>query len=317
MDVGTLEAEFRSREADYSNLVEAVIQSLSSELVRQPRLKITGRAKAWDSFLRKAILNPSAGPPEGMSDRAGVRVVIPELDFAPIVRSAIEARFEVIKRDDKMAKLGADRLGYLGEHFDVRFRADGSPPMLAGLVCEIQVRTIAQSAWAEVGHELIYKRAADLPTNVMRSFNRLMALVELFDAEVARLRFTISSTPEFLEVRMLDALEPLFLRVAGSPYDKPLAVAMLQTIKTSYDEDELMGFRDLITRFVDMNDTKLHEVFIRYPRASGLGPIVNQPESLAIFERLESKPMLLRHGWDAALPAEILYELAAIWGTPI
>ncbi len=55
-------------------------------------------------------------------------------------------------------------------------------------VCEIQLRTILQDAWAEVEHELVYKSDISLPNQSIRrklaSLNATLTLSDLIFQEI-------------------------------------------------------------------------------------------------------------------------------------
>src|SRR5205085_6657438 len=52
-----------------------------------------------------------------------------------------------------------------------------------GLKVEIQTRSILQHAWAEIEHDIGYKRASGLPSAFQRRFSRLAGLLEMADQE--------------------------------------------------------------------------------------------------------------------------------------
>src|SRR5205085_1775887 len=52
---------------------------------------------------------------------------------------------------------------------------------LKALVCEIQVRTVLQDAWAIFDHHLSYKQEADIPNVLRRKINSLAGLFETAD----------------------------------------------------------------------------------------------------------------------------------------
>ncbi len=58
---------------------------------------------------------------------------------------------------------------------------------LSGLVAEIQVRTIAQHAYSEVGHSRIYKSSLILPSDHHRSMAKIAAMLEAVDEEMGGL----------------------------------------------------------------------------------------------------------------------------------
>jgi len=53
----------------------------------------------------------------------------------------------------------------------------------AGLIAEIQARTILQHAWAEIEHDIQYKSVDTIPTGIRRRFMALAGLLEIADRE--------------------------------------------------------------------------------------------------------------------------------------
>lgn len=58
---------------------------------------------------------------------------------------------------------------------------------LHGLIAEVQVRTMAQHAWSDVGHDLIYKSPVLLPADHQRSSAKIAAMLEAADEELGDL----------------------------------------------------------------------------------------------------------------------------------
>jgi ppGpp synthetase/RelA/SpoT-type nucleotidyltranferase len=155
---------------------------------------ITGREKDPDSFERKASQtsadNPSVAkydnPLGQITDKAAVRVTTYFLDNVGLVLKVIDDEFEVRDRTDK-ASSDPDRLGYQSIHYLVRYRQDRTRlsdyRRFAGLVAEIQVRTILQHAWAEIEHDIQYKAIAAVPELIRRRFAALAGLIEIADRE--------------------------------------------------------------------------------------------------------------------------------------
>lgn len=82
-------------------------------------------------------------------------------------------------------------LGYLGLHFLILPRTQDLASdefFLEERICELQVHTIAQSAWAMNDHSAFYKAGGAANPRLRRRMNRLIALVELFDDEMRAVR---------------------------------------------------------------------------------------------------------------------------------
>jgi len=251
-----------------------------------------------------------------MSDLSGVRIVITFADLRPSVIDVVRARFEVVKDDPK--QYDPDRLGYLGYHMDVRFRADDLPKDsdLLGARPEIQIHTRAESAWADASHDVTYKAQLQLPDPLRRRITRLLALVELFDDQLTVAQSELISLPGFAVARMLAALDPFFLQLARRDFDRELSLDVLENLRPLYGTIESQ-FVQVLTNFLRKEDRKLRHIYREYADDARCSPLLFQPEALVIFERLESAPVALRQQWDAHYPSDLLDDLARIWGAPL
>jgi ppGpp synthetase/RelA/SpoT-type nucleotidyltranferase len=155
---------------DYAALAEA-IAGILNELIRADgryRLQqIVSRAKTPESLLKKLRirnLETSTAIGDEIKDLAGCRVIFyTNTDVTRLLNSGlIHENFEVVDykfhhpgHDDEDAEL------YTSNHFVVRLNAErlAQPGLgeFAGMRCEIQVQTILNHAWAEMGHDTIYK----------------------------------------------------------------------------------------------------------------------------------------------------------------
>jgi ppGpp synthetase/RelA/SpoT-type nucleotidyltranferase len=158
---------------------------------------ISSRAKELDSFEDKASeahpsdpAKPKYGSPlTEITDLAGVRVVT----FLPMTRDEfdqlIDKELEVLERIDKGKALQDERhFGYQSIHYLVRLK----PPRvdlpeyqgLGNRVCEIQLRTMVQHAWAEIEHDIRYKsKVGELPSEITRRLERVAGMLEVADRE--------------------------------------------------------------------------------------------------------------------------------------
>ncbi len=121
------------------------------------------RVKSFNSYFKKLtrIKPPSLGQQDlpVLTDLIGIRVICAFLEDLTAVEKIITSNFEIIEVEKKGAERSFSQFGYESTHILIKIpdeiaRDKQLPP---GLVCEIQVRTILQDAWAEVEHELIYK----------------------------------------------------------------------------------------------------------------------------------------------------------------
>jgi ppGpp synthetase/RelA/SpoT-type nucleotidyltranferase len=189
---------YRERRGLYLEFARC-IKTLLDESLRGSDVKaqsVDARAKTIDSFTKKASLphplDPTRpkyeDPLRDITDMAGVRVVT----FLPTgvekVGAAVEAQFEIVEQEDKFDRLSLEeRFGYASVHYLVRLR-DNRTSLLeyrrfAGLIGEIQVRTILQHAWAEIEHDIEYKGADSVAGSVRRRFLAVAGMLEIADRE--------------------------------------------------------------------------------------------------------------------------------------
>ena len=152
---------------------------------------ITCRAKALDSFCEKLLRKKYEDPLREITDLAGVRLIYLYGTDRKQIEALIEKEFQVIEKIDKIKQVGPERFGYGALHYLVKLgkRSIGARyDDLKDLVCEVQVRTILQDAWALVAHHLSYKKELDVPEELRRKLNALSGLFETADDQFDRLR---------------------------------------------------------------------------------------------------------------------------------
>jgi putative GTP pyrophosphokinase len=129
-----------------------------------------------------------------VTDTAGVRIITHFEDEVDKIGTLIEREFQVDSERsiDKRKVLDPDRFGYLSLHYICGLNADrlklAENRKYDGLPCEIQIRSILQHAWAEIEHDLGYKRGSTVPAPIRRRFSRLAGLLELADQEFKNIR---------------------------------------------------------------------------------------------------------------------------------
>ena len=147
---------------------------------------ITFRPKKLASFCEKVVRKSYKKPFEQTTDLAGVRIVYLYATDCKRLESFIENEFMVVEKVDKIDKDDAERFGYGALHYLVKLKKKSSGVRyedLKDLICEIQVRTILQDAWAIVAHHLNYKEESDVPVELRRKLNALSGLFETADSQ--------------------------------------------------------------------------------------------------------------------------------------
>ncbi len=153
-----LEEEYKRRYETYSSLLDRLWRDIKDQLDdTEIRATIKFRVKHFRSWYTKVLARVDHESESiRITDVLGIRVVCPFLQDMTRVTTLLQRHYEVEEIDHKGSDFSYQYFGYQSIHLLIRL------PSSEGLeneypVCEIQVRTILQEAWAEVEHELVYK----------------------------------------------------------------------------------------------------------------------------------------------------------------
>jgi ppGpp synthetase/RelA/SpoT-type nucleotidyltranferase len=191
-------SEYLRRQSFYKDL-SSVIARILDECLRKRQIKVHSvqhRAKEPESVGRKAA-TPSerdpnqpkyANPIIDITDLAGVRVITYFPGTLADIDTLLRDEFEIVERSDKSEELIAgERFGYQSIHYLVRVKPERTRlaeyDSFRNSIVEIQVRTILQHAWAEIEHDIQYKSATTIPSEIRRRFMALAGMLEIADRE--------------------------------------------------------------------------------------------------------------------------------------
>jgi putative GTP pyrophosphokinase len=186
MDIEALTHEFQRQMPLYERLRGEVLFILE-QAFDQSNIKlhsILSRVKELDSFLDKAHRKELKNPIEEIQDVVGIRVVCLFLSDIAIIGELIRHSFLILGEDDKVEGTEVSSFGYMSVHFIARMKEEYIGPRydrIAKIPFEIQVRTIAMDAWANVSHYLDYKSEEDVPSDLRRDFYALSGLFYVAD----------------------------------------------------------------------------------------------------------------------------------------
>jgi ppGpp synthetase/RelA/SpoT-type nucleotidyltranferase len=154
---------------------------------------VQARPKSISSFAEKAVRKAHKynDPVHQLTDLCGARIILNTSDEMKTICRFLRREFVVDEpnTDDASARLKEDEFGYRSFQFVVQI---GKPEILGiptqqnviqKRKAEIQVRTVAQHAWAAVTHDRLYKGAFVPPSRLRRLAHRAAALLE--DADEA------------------------------------------------------------------------------------------------------------------------------------
>jgi len=195
-DLKTYIEDFKKAEPAFEKLNDILAEVLKNAIkTKFPMATISGRVKKLVSFANKVVKkNKYANPVKDLTDLVGLRVTVHLSSEVASVESIIRDMFYIDEANslDMLSRLGPEKFGYRSVHYVVEIKKDKPagvkiPANLIGLKAEIQVRTIAQGAWAQIVHDRIYKGGVEISDYWKRESNRVAALLEAADEELQRL----------------------------------------------------------------------------------------------------------------------------------
>ncbi|HSQ37939.1 MAG TPA: RelA/SpoT domain-containing protein, partial [Acidimicrobiia bacterium] len=276
-------AEFARRREGYL-LMERVLKEVLEHAAAKyaPLAIVTARAKAIPSFAEKALrkCEKYRDPVDRMTDLCGARVIVHTQEQVERISRFLEQYFRVDwdNSEDIGRRLKTTEFGYRSVHYIVTFRRGVFPTSdipvrvparlyggkrgMRNPRAEVQVRTLMQHAWADVGHDLLYKGGFRAPEVWEREYARLAAMLEtadgVFGSVHGGLRRFLSSyraymTPEQMaaELKTLQAVQEhdpgnvgLALRIAGVANAAEQWEAAIAALEPHARRDEQRAARD-------------------------------------------------------------------------
>jgi len=174
--------EYRARRKQFE-LLKLVASHQLDHAIKSQRIKthsLPCRIKSFDSFAEKARRKNLTDPFNEIHDLVGLRVVCLFLSDLSKVGKVIEDTFHLIAKDNKIDSSPRNAFGYMDIQYIVALEHNVEEA-IRGMRFEIQVRTIAQDAWASISHHLYYKQRKMIPEDWERDFQALSALFYVAD----------------------------------------------------------------------------------------------------------------------------------------
>ena len=265
---------------DLKPVAELLLNELKKQLdqiiTRNPlflAVPIQGRVKSWDSIDEKlrrkdckldSVLN--------LPDLIGLRLIFLFSQDIRIAIRCVSESFLVMEEENAADRLDEDQFGYQSYHCVVQISEEqGDAFAFSGcdkFQIEIQLRTIAQHAWAVASHRLQYKRERTVPPSVRRSIHRVSALLEIVDLEFDRVLneqeiYVTQVNPlqpnaEPLNVDILTAILDAKLPVANREYEEDFD-QLIRDLETAGIVD-VIGLTDLIGAQLERAIKRDHEI---------------------------------------------------------
>lgn len=197
--------KIKSIYTQYGSYLQKIMQNVQNllqekiSLSSQPTYK--ARIKSFDSYYKKVLRQKpqeaaSSDTLVCLTDMMGIRIICAFLEDISDVLEQIKKNFDVKEVEKKGASQNFREFGYESVHVLIAIPQSCFPaePDFSGLklpkdaVCEIQIRTILQDAWAEVEHELVYKSEFspfDMPLRrKLASMNASLSLADIIFQEI-------------------------------------------------------------------------------------------------------------------------------------
>ena len=177
---------------EYEKALQGISGSVRS-LLEQHELTptIKSRLKRFEDYYEKLLRSARKKKRAPViTDLLGLRIICPFLEDVDRVERLLTDRFEVVETVRKAAGHSFREFGYDSVHLLVRLENTEieTPLPHTRRVCEIQLRTILQDAWAEVEHELVYKSRLAWPNEAIRrklaALNATLTLSDLTFQEI-------------------------------------------------------------------------------------------------------------------------------------
>lgn len=171
-----------------SSIVKSLLEK-EYDLDKLIKIPIKPRVKDIDSIVDKAFIRKTYNDPyNDITDKVGIRIVV-------LLESQIEKIKEIIEATElwdcsedvdyvKNKQMNPELFTYQSVHYIVRNKNNinfDEYTIKRGTPCEIQVRTLEQHAYAEISHDMVYKKNVNIDSEIKRYLARSMALNEATD----------------------------------------------------------------------------------------------------------------------------------------
>lgn len=191
IDTDLIVKEYEANLHIYKNLAELVHYALAKKIKGIKTHSIGHRIKDIGSLLDKVRRKNIEKPFEQIHDLVGFRIVCLFLSDLEEIQEIICKEFEVFDEDDKVNDTELNIFGYMSLHLKANLKPSFESPYgeeIKNIPFEIQVRTIAQDAWASISHYFDYKKKSVIPDQLKRDFHALSGLFYVADTHFSFIR---------------------------------------------------------------------------------------------------------------------------------
>ena len=178
----------------YAEVLNVILRRAADDLA--PLAIVQTRPKSVASFAEKAVRKRTTRPDpvHQFTDLCGGRIIGRTRSEVDALSRFAKAHFAIDWENsvDASQRLRPTEFGYRSIHYIVSLRPDVDygvdiPEDVRGLKAEVQLRTVAEHAYSDFGHDLTYKGAFQLPLAWERELAGAAATLEEVDGIFARL----------------------------------------------------------------------------------------------------------------------------------
>jgi ppGpp synthetase/RelA/SpoT-type nucleotidyltranferase len=226
---------------------------------------IKGRIKDFNAFYSKLLIRANQSeeinPFSTITDLIGIRIIVPFLEELELCERKLAETYNTLEIDDKSKVLSVQEFGYDSIHLLVSMPEHLIEDNLLykPVVCEIQLRTILQDAWAEVEHELIYKtNLGNVENSIHRKLTALNATLSLADIT-------------FQEIR--DYQKKRYIEIQEKHQILMRTISAISTTPTPEDSDSHSTPEPILDPNSDLKEITVNDIFIEALNAHTSGDL--------------------------------------------
>ena len=216
-DKKELEEAYEKKSQLYDAVLENLVRQLDKQLKQGGlRFSLKSRVKSFSSYYEKLLeqIGKTKSPDNRpyIQDILGIRIVCPFLENLQSAEELLRSHYLLFDVERKGAEHSFREFGYQCIHLLLELPEDlrKDYPGLDIGICEMQIRTILQDAWAEVEHELVYKaNFTPYDESLRRKLAALNANLSLADVIFQEIRDYQRSLHTELEKRRRSFVEQL------------------------------------------------------------------------------------------------------------
>lgn len=253
---------------------------------------VSARAKDPLELFKKQIRKKYLDPWTDCPDIVGARVIVGTRAERSVVVDILAAAetIHIERIEDQSESADPNEIRYRGLHVHVTSSTLRTADDTA-IRCEVQIRTMAEHAWAETDHRYVYKKG-EIPANVRRHFNRLLVLMELFDIELEEGIAMARELDGFRRLELAQHLEATMSRLTRAPGDHHLTMEAVELLEES-GLGSPIELRSLVDDYLDSHLQEVQALIAdRGPRAPGHDVsrdwMLSQGESILLLALLDS-----------------------------